>query len=92
LSYNGNVLQSSEDASNVEAVIDEGGNGVIPVEQLPRKYPPGTHLRVHVEGPIGAQRRPIEGALPGLPELSWEDFEAASRFAIEDAEAANRFR
>jgi hypothetical protein len=63
LPYRGNVLHPSEAASNVEAVIDEGGNGVIAAEQLPHKY---------------------------LPQLSWEDFEAANRLATEDTEVTQR--
>ena len=86
------MAQPSEADSDVEAVIDARGNGIIAAEELPRRYPPGTHLRVHVGGPVGRRRRSIEGALPNLPELTWEDFEAASRLATEDAEAAHRSR
>jgi hypothetical protein len=35
-------------------------------------------------------RRAIEGALPDLSELSWDDFEAASRLAAQDAESGRR--
>jgi hypothetical protein len=86
------VLQPCEDDSDVEAIIDEGGNGIIPADQLPRHYPAGTHLRVRIGRRVAGRPRPVEGVLATLPELSWDDFEEASRLAIQDAEAAHRAR
>jgi hypothetical protein len=65
------------------------GNGVIPAEQLAGPLPAGTHLRVHLE-PVGTGRRSVEGLLPDLPEVTGEQFEAASRLAIRDAEVDHR--
>jgi hypothetical protein len=70
-------------------VIDENGNGVIPAQQLPGRLPAGTHFRVYVE-PFETPRRPVEGLLPGLPELTWEEFETGSRLATQEAEASHR--
>lgn len=92
VSYSGCVLEPSENPSDVEAIIDEGGNGIIPADQLPHRYPAGTHLRVHIGERVASQRRPVEGVLATLPELSWDDFREASRLATEDAEAAYRTR
>lgn len=69
----------------MEAVIDQDGNGVIPADQLPARLPEGTRLRLHLD-PVGARRRPVESVLPDLPYVSWEQFEAASRLAVRDAE------
>jgi hypothetical protein len=90
--YNRIVLERSGDEPMIEAVIDEHGNAIISAEQLPRGLAPGTHLRVHVEEPVGRARRRIEGLLPNLPDLSWEDFEAGSRLAIDEAKAADLSR
>jgi hypothetical protein len=86
------VLERSGDEPAIEAVIDEHGNAVILAEQLPRGLAPGTHLRVHVEEPAARARRRIEGLLPDLPALSWEDFEAGSRLAVDEAKAADLSR
>jgi hypothetical protein len=83
------VAQHYDDDLTVDAVIDDHGNGIIAAEQLPKRLPPGTHLRVHVET-MGSPRRSIEGLLPDLTELSWEQFEAASQLAVRDAEAGHR--
>lgn len=85
----GAVVEPGADPAVVEAVVDDEGNAVIPAEQLPERLPAGTHLRVHLE-PVVASRRSVEGLLPDLPELSWEDFEAASRLAVRDAEGGRR--
>jgi hypothetical protein len=82
------VAQNWRDDPEAEAVIDEHGNGVIPADQIPGRPPAGTHLRVHVE-PFGISRRSVEGLLPDLPEVSWEQFKAASRLAAQDAEAGH---
>lgn len=73
----------------MEAVIDEDGNGVIPADQLPARLPVGTHLRLHLD-PVEARGRSVEGLLPGLPEVSWEQFESASRLAIRDTDVDQR--
>jgi hypothetical protein len=70
----------------VDAIIDDEGNAVIPAGELPERLPAGTHVRVRLEPAVSA-RRPVEGSLPDLPELSWEDFEAASRLAAQGAES-----
>jgi len=80
------VVEPRTDGAIVEAVVDDDGNAVIPASQLPERLPAGTHVRVHLE-PVVASRRSVEGLLPDLPELRWEDFEAASRLATRDAEA-----
>ena len=82
------MVEPSGNEPAIEAVIDEDGNAIIPAEQLPRKLPAGTHLRVHLDGPVEGVRRRIEGLLPNLPDLSWDDFERGSRLAIKDADAA----
>lgn len=69
----------------LDAIIDDEGNAVISVRQLPVRFPAGTHVRVWLE-PVAAARGSIEGALPDLPDLSWEDFEAASHLAAREAE------
>jgi hypothetical protein len=83
------VVEPSGNEPAIDAVIDENGNAIIPAERLPRKLPPGTHLRVHLEAPVEGVRRRIEGLLPNLPDLSWDDFEAGSRLAIKDVDAAD---
>lgn len=69
-----------------------GADGGIAPEELARHgVRPGAHLRVvaAVERP---EIRPIYGVLRGhVSELSWEDFEAASRLAVEDVEPAASF-
>jgi hypothetical protein len=83
------VIEPGADPTVVEAVVDDEGNVVISAGQLPERLPAGTHLRLHLE-PVVASRRPVEGVLPGLPQLAWEDFEAASRLAVRDAEGDRR--
>jgi hypothetical protein len=83
------VAQHQSEGAVVEAVIDQDGNGVIPADQLPVRLPAGTHVRVHLD-PVGARGRSVEGLLPDLPEVSWEQFEAASRLAVRDAEVDRR--
>jgi hypothetical protein len=83
------VVEPGADPPAVEAVVDDEGNAVIPAEQLPERLPAGTHLRVHLEAVV-ASRRSVERLLSNLPELSWEDFEAASRLAVKDAEGGRR--
>jgi hypothetical protein len=83
------VVESLREPPVVDAIVDDDGNAVIPAAQFPERLPAGTHVRVRVE-PVLAARRSIEGTLPDLPELSWEDFEAASRLAAQDAESGRQ--
>jgi hypothetical protein len=71
------------------AATNSKGNAVIPAGQFPERLPAGTHVRLHLEL-VAAPRRPVEGLLTDLPEFAWENFEAASRLAIEDTEAGRR--
>jgi hypothetical protein len=82
----GPVVEPGVDPAVVEAVVDDEGNAFIPAEQFPERLPAGTHVRLHLEL-VTASRRAVEGLLPDLPELSWEEFESASRLAVRDAEA-----
>lgn len=68
-----------------EVVVGADG-GIAPEELARHGVRPGSHLRVvaQVERP---QIRPTYGALRGqVRQVSWEDFEAASRLAVEDVE------
>ena len=82
-------MESLREPAVVVAIVDDDGNAVIPASQFPERLPAGTHVRVRVE-PVAAPRRSVEGTLPDLPELSWEDFEAASRLSTRDAESGRR--
>jgi hypothetical protein len=63
-------------------------DGSIPADQLKRLgVRPGTHLRV-VQTPATRSGGSIAGSLPDLPDLTWEDFERASRLAREDVASA----
>ena len=84
--YNWAVSEPGFDPAVFEAVVDDEGNAVISAGQFPERLPPGTHVRLHLEL-LAAPRRPVEGLLPDLPDLTWENFEAASRLAVQDAEA-----
>ncbi|WP_139177053.1 hypothetical protein [Geodermatophilus siccatus] len=69
-----------------------GADGGIAPEELARHgVRPGAHLRIVAENerpPI----RPAYGALRGqLADVSWEDFEAASRLAVADVESGPEF-
>lgn len=73
-----------------EVVVGADG-GIAPEELARHGVRPGAHLRI-----VGAIERPpiraAYGALRGrLPEVSWDDFEAASRLAIEDVESGPTF-
>jgi hypothetical protein len=73
-----------------EVVVGADG-GIAPEELARHGVRPGAHLRIVAQTerpPI----RPAYGALRGqLPEVSWEDFEAASRLAVEDVESGPTF-
>jgi hypothetical protein len=63
-------------------------DGSIPAAQLKRLgVRPGTHLRV-VETPVTPTGGSFAGSLPDFPELTWEDFEQASKLAREDVASA----
>jgi hypothetical protein len=83
------AVESLRELAVLDAVVDDDGNAVIPAARFPERLPAGTQVRVWVE-PLIARRRSVEGTLPDLPELSWEDFEAASRLSIRDAESGRR--
>jgi hypothetical protein len=65
--------------------------GIAPEELACRGVRPGAHMRIVAQ----TERPPIctaYGALRGqLPEVSCEDFEAASRFGVEDVESGPTF-
>ena len=84
--YHWSVVEPGVDPAVVEAVVDDEGNAFIPAEQFPERLPAGTHVRLHLEL-VTVSRRGVEGLLPDLPELSWEEFESASRLAVRNAEA-----
>ncbi|WP_448638332.1 hypothetical protein [Geodermatophilus sp. URMC 63] len=69
-----------------EVVVGADG-GIAPEELARHGVRPGAHLRIVAR----TARLPIwraYGALRGeLPEVSWEEFEAASRLAVEDVES-----
>jgi hypothetical protein len=79
------VAEQRNEAAVFEAVIDQDGNGVIPADQLPSRLPAGTHLRVHLDR-VGGRGGSVEGMLPGLPEITWDQFESASRLVAGDTE------
>ncbi len=76
----------------LDLVVGADGSGVIDAAQLARwGVEPGAHLRVVPVTPAAstARRRSLRGALsnaPG-PTPSWEDFEAASSAAAQEAAA-----
>ncbi len=72
----------SSGAPEHELVVAEDGS--IPAEQIARiGAHPGTHLRVVIEHP-NEPAGSIAGQLKGWPDVSWEDFERASRMARAD--------
>lgn len=69
-----------------EVVVGADG-GIAPEELARHGVRPGAHLTIvaQVERPL---IRPVYGVLRGqVREVSWEDFEAASRLAVEDVES-----
>jgi hypothetical protein len=63
-------------------------DGSIPADQLKRLgVNPGAHLRV-VEMSTTRLGGSFAGSLPDFPELTWEDFERASKLAREDVASA----
>ncbi len=73
----------------LDLVVGADGSGVIDAAQLARwGVEPGAHLRV-VPAASTARRRSLRGALANAPgsTSSWEDFEAASSAAAQEAAA-----
>jgi hypothetical protein len=71
---------------NHELVV--AADGSIPADQLKRLgVRPGAHLRV-VEASTVRSGGSFAGSLPDFPELTWEDFERASKLAREDVASA----
>ena len=69
---------------NIDHELVVAPDGSIPAAQLKRLgVRPGAHLRV-VETPAVRLGGSFVGSLPDFPELTWEDFERASRLARED--------
>jgi len=63
-------------------------DGSIPAEQLERLgLRPGAHLRVVATEPVD-ESGSLAGSLPGLPDVSWEDFERAREAARHDLSAS----
>lgn len=60
-------------------------DGSIPADQLKRLgVRPGAHLRVVQNASPTPAAASIAGSLPHLPEVSWEDFQRASKLARPD--------
>lgn len=68
----------------LDGVADGNGNVVVPAAQLPEPIQPGQHVQLRLVSTPST----LFGVLPGLPELSWEDFQEASRAAQADVEAS----
>ena len=79
------VVATNENTDHELVVAPDGS---IPAGQLKRLgVGPGAHLRV-VSTPATRAGGSFAGSLPNLPELTWEDFERASRLAREDVASA----
>lgn len=80
-----------EDVSATDPILGKdlvvAEDGSIPAEQLVRLgLRPGAHLRV-VEA-VAGQPGELEGSVPDLPDLDWEDFERGSELAQADLSGA----
>jgi len=86
------MTTAEQPPESLDLVVGADGSGVVDAVQLARLgVTPGTHLAVV---PTGAavrrrrDRRSVRGALAHLgPAPSWEDFETASRAAVNDHDA-----
>lgn len=79
-------MASADVAGIVELIVAEDGS--IPADQLtPLGIRAGSHLRVLREDPVTTSRT-LRGVLPDLPDLTWDDFEVASRAAQADMVAS----
>ena len=73
-------------AESLELIVSADGS--IPADQLAfLGIVAGTHLRVVREEPVRTSRT-LRGLLPELPDLTWDDFEVASREAQADVAAS----
>jgi hypothetical protein len=80
------VMSAANEHTDHELVVAPDGS--IPAAQLERLgVGPGTHLRV-VEAPASRLGGSFAGSLPNLAEVTWEDFERASKLAREDVGSA----
>lgn len=75
---------ASADDPLLDGVADSNGNIVVPADQLTEPVQPGQHVHLRLVSTPAT----LFGLLPNLPDLSWEDFEEASRAAIADVEAS----
>jgi hypothetical protein len=70
----------------IELIVSDDGS--ISAEQLRQLgLQPGAHLRVF-EASASSSPRSLVGSLPDFPDLDWEDFEAGSELARQDAASA----
>jgi hypothetical protein len=80
-------VRAMEPKPEKELVVAEDGS--IPAEQLaPLGLQPGAHLRVVETTPPSDHPAELEGSLPDLPDLDWEDFERGSELARRDLAGA----
>lgn len=85
-SYHDDV-SAVEPTAEKELVVAEDGS--IPAEQLARLgLRPGAHLRVVEAATSSRESTQLEGSLPDLPDLDWEDFERGSELAQRDLSGA----
>ena len=68
----------------LDGVVDGDGNVVVAAAQLPEPVRPGQHVRLRLVSTPAT----LFGALPDLPDLTWEDFQEGSRAAQADIEAS----
>jgi hypothetical protein len=82
-------MSNAEASSSLELVV--ANDGSIHADQLAQLgIRPGTRLCVVQQEPNTAQGT-LRGLLPDLPDLTWEDFEAASKCAqVDIAASVNR--
>lgn len=81
------VVGSVNPTAEKELVVAEDGS--IPAEQLARLgLRPGAYLRVVEAGASSREPAELEGSLPDLPDLDWEDFERGSELAQGDLSGA----
>lgn len=75
-----------------EVAVGEDGSITVPADEVARSgLKPGARLKLVAEPSSALRRRSSWGILAGkVPELSWEDFEHASRAAVVDHEARYR--
>jgi len=75
-------VSPAEPNARFEVVV--AADGSIPADQLaPLGIRPGSHLRI-IDAAPGEDTDGLAASLPGLPDLSWEDFERGSLLAVRD--------